>query len=67
MCEAEKSGQFLTSDLPRRRGEKLEGQDDPSAFWERRLLKPLPDFGGNSEMRELGAQIQRDVLSQRCD
>ena len=40
---------------------------DPNEFWERRLLKPLPDFGGNSEMRELGAQIQRDVLSANPD
>jgi hypothetical protein len=35
-----------------------EDGENPAEFWERRLLKPLPDFGGNAEMRELGAQIQ---------
>jgi katanin p60 ATPase-containing subunit A1 len=44
-----------------------DGEGDPGEFWDRRLLKPLPDFGGNSEMRELGAQIQRDVLSANPD
>ena len=43
------------------------GEEDPNSFWERRLLKPLPDFGGSAELRELGAQIQRDVLNASPD
>jgi hypothetical protein len=53
----------------RRRGAEkhADGGDEAKEFWERRLIKPLPDFGGNSELRELGAQIQRDVLAQSPD
>jgi len=34
--------------------------EDPDAFFDRRVLKPLPDMG-NGEMRELAATIQRDI------
>mmetsp|Transcript_16770 Transcript_16770/g.38249 ORF Transcript_16770/g.38249 Transcript_16770/m.38249 type:complete len:509 (-) Transcript_16770:5-1531(-) len=51
-----------------RRNQKHGGDgEDPNDFWERRMLKPLPDFGGSSELRELGSQIQRDVLMSNPD
>jgi katanin p60 ATPase-containing subunit A1 len=33
------------------------------AFFENRLLKPLPDYGGASDLRELAATIHRDIVS----
>eukprot|EP01006_Ploeotia_vitrea_P008981 TRINITY_DN21224_c0_g1_i1.p1 TRINITY_DN21224_c0_g1~~TRINITY_DN21224_c0_g1_i1.p1 ORF type:complete len:578 (-),score=59.35 TRINITY_DN21224_c0_g1_i1:1083-2816(-) len=40
-------------------------KDSPSGgddFYENRLLKPLPGYAHNSELRELAATIQRDIL-----
>ena len=40
------------------------GGDDPNAFFEDRLLKPLhPLFGGDSGSRELANMISRDIIS----
>lgn len=36
------------------------GEEDPDDFFDRRVLKPLPDLG-NGEMRELAATIQREI------
>ena len=39
---------------------------DPAAFYEDRLLKPLPYFG-NTELRELANLINRDIISANPD
>ena len=39
-------------------------QDD---YYEQRLLKPLPDFGWNAELRDLAQCIQRDILMANPD
>ncbi|KAK3246252.1 hypothetical protein CYMTET_44210 [Cymbomonas tetramitiformis] len=48
------------SDKNPKPGGSGEGGEDPDDFFERRVLKPLPDFGC-SETRELAATIQRDI------
>ena len=43
---------------------KIHPSDDPDnvPVVARRLLKPLPTFGGDMELRNLGETIQRDIL-----
>ena len=36
------------------------GEEDPDDFFDRRVLKPLPDMA-NGEMRELAGTIQREI------
>eukprot|EP00736_Rhodelphis_marinus_P007345 Rmarinus@m.21608 len=43
-------------------GPKDDSSEDPNEFFEQRLLKPLPDMGYNSEMRELAQAISRDII-----
>ena len=44
--------------------EKDEGdEDDREAYFERRVMKPMPDFGTNLELRDLAAWITRDIYT----
>jgi katanin p60 ATPase-containing subunit A1 len=43
-----------------------EEEETPEDFFFRRVLKPMPDFG-NSEMRELGMQVTRDIYLNNPD
>eukprot|EP00294_Goniomonas_avonlea_P003521 CAMPEP_0114562548 /NCGR_PEP_ID=MMETSP0114-20121206/12591_1 /TAXON_ID=31324 /ORGANISM="Goniomonas sp, Strain m" /LENGTH=506 /DNA_ID=CAMNT_0001748247 /DNA_START=1 /DNA_END=1521 /DNA_ORIENTATION=- len=47
--------------------ERKTKKEEPLDFYAERLLKPLPDFGGNSELRELASSLTRDIWNESPD
>ena len=41
---------------------KKEETDQVEEFFENRILKPLPDYSYNAELKELALTIQREII-----
>lgn len=43
--------------------EKKKEEDPVNEFFENRIIKPLPDYSWNPELKELAQTIQREIIN----